>query len=199
MLDEVLLAALVVGWAAVLLPSALRSRRSTDPMLTVGGFTRAMSVLRGRPQGREIMVPHMADRIVRHDQHPPAASAPSSRRTELLARRRTVFVRLLVATGTSLLLAIALGGVLWPVFVVSALGLGGYVALLRHHKVERDAARRVVVHAFDDPRPSPRETWRELERQPVAVGAEAGGWQVATRPDAPWEGESTVRIRRWET
>ena len=87
MLDEVLLAALVIGWAVVLLPSALRSRRSTDPMTTVGGFTRAMSVLRDRPQGREIMVPNQADRIVRYGRQPGASSsAPTerSRRGDLL-------------------------------------------------------------------------------------------------------------------
>ena len=200
MLDEVLLAALVIGWAVVLLPGALRSRRSTDPMTTVGGFTRAMSVLRDRPQGREIMVPHRADRIVGHGAGAPrAAVRPSepSRRIDLLARRRTVFVRLLVATGASLLLAVAFGGLLWPAFVVAALGLGGYVALLRHYKVERDAARHVVVRAFDAPRAD--EVAHEPEREPVAVGAEPSGWQVATRFDEPWQGESTVRIRRWDT
>lgn len=199
MLDEVLLAALVIGWAVVLLPSALRSRRSTDPMTTVGGFTRAMSVLRDRPQGREIMVPHRADRIVGHG---PGAtvgvrSPEPSRRGDLLARRRTVFVRLLAATGISFLLAVAFGGLLWPAFVVASLGLGGYVALLRHYKVERDAARHVVVRAFDALPDD--EIAYEPERQPVAVGAEPIGWQVATRFDEPWRGESTVRIRRWDT
>ena len=201
MLDEVLLAALVIGWAVVLLPGALRSRRSTDPMTTVGGFTRAMSVLRDRPQGREIMVPHRADRIVGHGQRPDprAAARPlaPSRRGDLLARRRTVFVRLLAATGVAFLLAVAFGGLLWPAFVVTGLGLGGYVALLRHYKVERDAARHVVVRAFDGPRAD--EVVSEPERQPVAVGAEPSGWQVATRFDEPWQGESTVRIRRWDT
>lgn len=197
MLDEVLLAALLIGWAAVLLPSALRSRRSTDPMITVGGFSRAMSVLRGRPQGREIMIPSQADRIVGRGQ--PREPAPTSRRSELLARRRSVFVRLLVATGATFLLALGFGGLLWPTFVVAALGLGGYVALLRHYKVEREAARDVVVRAFDDPRDQPEPAWAPPERQPVAVGAEPPGWQVATRDDAPWEGASTVRIRRWDT
>lgn len=198
MLDEVLLAALVIGWAVVLLPSALRSRRSTDPMSTVGGFTRAMSVLRDHPQGREIMVPHRADRIVGHGPGAAGVRLPDpSRRGDLLARRRTVFVRLLAATGASFLLAVTFGGLLWPAFVVAALGLGGYVALLRHYKVERDAARHVVVHAFDAT--SDDEVAYEPERQPVAVGAEPIGWQVATRFDDPWQGDSTVRIRRWDT
>lgn len=199
MLDEVLLAALVIGWAVVLLPSALRSRRSTDPMSTVGGFTRAMSVLRDRPQGREIMVPHRPDRIVGHGQPAGAAARSSepSRRGDLLDRRRVVFVRLLAATGASFLLAVVFGGLLWPVFVVAALGLGGYVALLRHFKVERDAARHVVVRAFDS---QPTDEVAHAPRhEPVAVGAEPSGWQVATRFDEPWQGESTVRIRRWDT
>lgn len=201
MLDEVLLAALLIGWAVVLLPGAVRSRRSSDPMITVGGFTRAMSVLRDRPQGREIMVPQRADRIVRHDPRSPdaAPAAPTGRRNALVARRRTMFVRLLLATGASFLLALGFGGLLWPTFLVTAVGLGGYVALLRHYKVEQDAARHVVVRAFDDGRERPvAEAW-ERERQPVAVGAEPAGWQVATRFDDPWEGDSTVRIRRWDT
>lgn len=197
-MDQVLLAALLIGWAVVLLPRAVRSRRSSDPIATVGGFTQAMSVLRGRPQGREIMVPRHADRIVRYGQQ--AGGAPRSpqetRRGDLIGRRRAVFVRLLVATGATFLLALGFGGLLWPMFVVTATGLGGYVALLRHFKVERDQARHVVVRAFDD-RDGAVEGWQEPARQPVAVGAE--GWQVATRDDAPWEAESTVRIRRWDT
>lgn len=201
MLDEVLLAALVIGWAVVLLPGALRSRRSSDPMTTVGGFSRAMSVLRDRPQGREILVPHQAERLVHDSQQTGVAAglapAEGSRRGDLLARRRLVFVRLLAVTGATFLLAVVFGGLLWPAFVVTVVGLGGYVALLRHYKVERDAARHVVVRAFEEP--GARVVDHEPERRPVAVGAEPPGWQVATRFDDPWEGESTVRIRRWDT
>ena len=201
MLDEALLAALLIGWAAVLLPSALRARRETDPLVTVGGFTHAMAVLRGRPDGREILVPGEAERIVSHGQSArPRNARPTapgrSRRSELRARRRTLFVRLLAATGVTFVLAVVVGGLLWPLFVTTALALGVYVAMLRHYKLESDQAREVVrtIDVTDD-----RSTgWApEEHRVPVAVGAELV--QVVTRPDEPWAPQSSVRIRRWES
>ncbi len=210
MMDEALLAALLIGWAAVLLPSALRSRRETDPQVTVGGFTQAMAVLRGRPDGREIMVPGQADRIVGQGQSARGSGAAPSRpgatrRSGVVARRRTMFVRLLVATAVTFVLAMVVGGLLWPMFLTTALALGGYVTMLRHFKVEADEARAVVrsidLGAYE------RVIDTDVEyREPVAVGAEpygyvAGGegqFQVATRPDTPWEPQSSVRIRRWD-
>ena len=203
MMDEALLAALLIGWAAVLLPSALRSRRESDPLVTVGGFTQAMAVLRGRPDGREIMVPGQAERIVGHGQPvrrpehrpAPAPTARGGRRSELLARRRAVFVRLLGATVGTFLLAVVVGGLLWPLFVTTALALGVYVGMLRHFKLEADQAREVVrtIDVTDDR----VATWdRDVDRQPIAVGAET--IQVATRPDDPWAPQSSVRIRRWD-
>lgn len=214
MLDEVLLAALLIGWAAVLLPSALRSRRSADPIVTVGGFTEAMAVLRGRPQGREIMVPSEADRIVAYGERS-VAGAPrepsvsrTSARARLRQRRKAMFVRLLLSTVLTFALAMPIGGYLWPVFFTSALALFGYVAMLRHHKVERDAARTVIRAMHRPPEHGPDRGWQpvgeawaaEYAREPVAVGAEAyGGVAVATSPDTPWEPQASVRIRRWET
>lgn len=209
MMDEALLAALLIGWAAVLLPSALRSRRETDPQVTVGGFTQAMAVLRGRPDGREIMVPGQADRIVSQGQPRtrPVTASPrtTSRRSDVVARRRTMFVRLLVATIGTFALAVVVGGLLWPMFVTTAMALGGYVAMLRHFKLEADEAR-AVVRTIDltshEQAPEPDVHYRE----PVAVGAEPFGvaphadtqFQVATRPDTPWQPQSSVRIRRWD-
>lgn len=197
MMDEALLAALLIGWAAVLLPSALRSRRETDPHTSVGGFTHAMSVLRGRPDGREIMVPERARQIVSH-------GVPSARGT-LVARRRQVFTRLLGATVGTLVLALVVGGLLWPLFLITALTLFGYVALLRHHKVERDLARHVVrtMDRTIDLAEYEGASALEFERVPLAVGAERwghtdGSLQVVTRPDTPWEPQSSVRIRRWD-
>lgn len=209
MMDEVLLAALLIGWAAVLLPSALRARRETDPLVTVGGFTQAMAVLRGRPDGREIMVPGQAERIVAHDhstrstgrQGPrrPAGPRPgsTSRRSDLVARRRTLFLRLLAATVGTFVLALVGGGLLWPMFVTTALALAGYVVMLRHFKLEADQARAVVrtidLSGYEVVEPDDDV---DLLREPVAVGAER--FQVATRPDTPWQPQSSVRIRRWD-
>ena len=201
MMDEALLAALLIGWAAVLLPGALRSRRESDPLVTVGGFTQAMAVLRGRPDGREIMVPGQAERIVGHGQPArrpgpaPTPTARGGRRSELLARRRALFVRLLGATVGTFVLAVAVGGLLWPLFVTTALALGGYVGLLRHFKVEADQARD-VVRTIDVTDGRADEWDDQVARQPLAVGAES--IQVATRPDEPWAPQSSVRIRRWE-
>lgn len=201
-MDQVLLAALLIGWAAVLLPSALRSRRSSDPIATVGGFTEAMAVLRGRPSGREIMVPDQAERFGGERVHRPVSGAApraagvdrETARRRVLARRRATFLRLLAATGLTLVLAMVVGGVLWPLFSVTALALLGYVAVLRHHKLERDEARSVVRSM----RPPPeREYRREEVRQPVAVGAEPGGAWRPVESDG-WHEQSSVRIRRWE-
>jgi hypothetical protein len=57
----------VLLWAVLLLPSALRSRSSSSPHVTVGGFARAMEVLRASPSdsdGRQVLVPTDAGRVV---------------------------------------------------------------------------------------------------------------------------------------
>lgn len=223
MMDEALLLLLILGWAAVLLPGAVRARRSSEPHHTVGGFEQAMAVLRNRPDGREILVPQRADRIVGiRPAHEGRHARPSAemRTADLLDRRRRVFTRLLGATAASLVLAVLFRGTMVTVFLLSASVLAGYTALLRHFKVERDQARR-VVHTIDL---TPYEDhgrgeydvaydeYRD-ERRPLAVGAEHrgvgdpglgqspvdryAGVPVATRPDDPWQPHSGVRIRRW--
>jgi hypothetical protein len=204
MLNEALIVLLIMGWAAVLLPSALRSR-SRSVHVSVGGFEHAMAVLRRGPDGREIMVPHDSRRIV--GERESAGGQPvrlGGAQDPLIARRRSLFLRLAATTGTTFVLAVVFGGMLWPLFFVTAMVLGGYVALLRHFKIERDRVRAVVreidLTAFED---------RASERDLVAVGAEGfgagehgadrySGLQVATRPDQPWEPQAGVRIRRWD-
>ena len=191
---------LMLLWAVLLLPGALRSRNSS-PHATVGGFSRAMDVLRTKPgQGRELMVPGDAGRIVarglsrdaaepsvreaarRRAPAPPAAPAPSDRGEDpVVARRRTWFLRLLAGTGAALLLALGVGGWLWALFTLSVVVTGGYVTLLRRLKLQHDEARRVVRDL-------------ELRRSEDQL------------PDqAPWPAEDasglalgTVRLRRWE-
>jgi len=241
-MEELLLAALLIGWAAILLPSALRSRRSVDPSVTVGGFAETMAVLRGRPEGREIMVPGQADRLTGGAAGTRGGAAgrgarPSAR-AALNERRKQLFLRLLGLTGVMLLAGLVFGGMFWALFLVTGLITGGYVGLLRHYKLEREAARE-VVREMDIARLSGRSDVAR-ERQPVAVGAESygggssvhgagggqvgagagvspghgvghagvgragvgptgGGWQVVNSPDQPWEPQSSVRIRRWDT
>jgi hypothetical protein len=209
MANEALLLLLILGWAAVLLPSAIRSRRKST-LASVGGFERAMDVLRNRPDGRQVMVPRDADRanqivLGREGQVAPTAAravGPAhrlpSRQSALLERRRQLFLRLLAADGLLLVLAAVFGGIFWTMFLLGAGVLGGYATLLRHYKVERDQARQVVrtidIRELDEPTPA--------ERELMAVGAERygeryEGLQVAKRPDEPWEPQSSVRIRRW--
>lgn len=183
-MEELLLAALLIGWAAILLPSALRSRRSIDPSVTVGGFAETMAVLRGRPEGREIMVPGQADRLTADGYAGARGGAAgrgdagrgavrSSARAVLNERRKALFLRLLGLTGVTLVAGLVFGGLFWPLFVLTGVMTGGYVGLLRHYKSEREAARE-VVRDMDIARLS---GWPDMarERQPVAVGAEGYG------------------------
>jgi hypothetical protein len=176
---------LVLLWAVVLVPGAIRARNRTSPHATVGGFERAMDVLRSKPNvGREYLVPRDAGRIVTRDVNRDEPVGPYRREDPVTARRRTWFVRLLAGTGATFLLAVAFGGWLWLPFVLVGLVAGGYTALLRHLKIQRDEARRVVreidlrdrARAVADERHEPRG-----HEEPVA--AASGG---------------AVRLRRWD-
>lgn len=210
-MDGALVIVLVLAWALVLLPSALRSRRSS-PQATVGGFEHAMAVLRNRPQGRELMVPHDAGRIVARDEaheigivrtQRPATVAPAAgvRQDPLMAQRRRVLVRLSAGTVLTVLLALIVGGFLWTVAFLSVCALGGYVALLRRWKLQRDQAREVVRMLRTDQRLHEAEETAPVAHAVGEVPHAADGWgglQVATAPDQAWESGTGVRIRRWD-
>ncbi|MEX1176864.1 MAG: hypothetical protein WEB09_00245 [Nitriliruptor sp.] len=170
---------LVLLWAALLVPSALRSRTGS-PHATVGGFERAMDVLRSSPQsesnGRQLLVPGDAGRIVDH-QGIAAAEQPKPYRREdpRVEARRLWFVRLVAGTAVSLLLAVIFGGALWAIAFVAAAATGAYVALLRRWKLQADQVRSVV-----------RELEADVAPQRVPVGAAVG------------ENAGTVRLRRWD-
>lgn len=175
---------LVLVWAALLLPGALRSR-NTSPHATVGGFERAMDVLRSevrRPAtGRQVMVPGDAGRIVERPNTGEPARRPRRPRASdpVVVRRLAWFLRCLAATGITLVVGVIAGGWLWLPFVVSAGLTAAYVAVLRHLKLQRDEADRVVRELdLDEEHPA--------ERQAVAVG------------EADWVGSGTVRLRRWD-
>jgi hypothetical protein len=175
---------LVLLWAVLLVPGALRSRNAS-PHATVGGFERAMDVLRSdgrtvtRSGSRQLLVPGDAGRIVRREVDGALRAVPVRHEDPIVVQRRSWFLRGLVATGVALLLAVTVGGWLWLAFVAIAGTTGGYAALLRHLKVQRDEARRVVreldLHRVPDALP---------ER--AAVGAEL------------WSGAPAVRLRHWD-
>ncbi len=156
-----------LAWVYVLVPPALRSWQ-TSPQATVGGFERAMRLL-GNGGARE-----------GHDEHPqPASSRP--RENPVIMRRRTRFVRLLAATGVTLLAALVVGSYVWALFTAALLATATYVVVLRRLKVQRDEARDVVRELHLHP-PDTRYDTDEYEM----VGAAAAG------------GSHTVRLRRWD-
>lgn len=167
---------LVLLWAALLVPSALRSRTGS-PHATVGGFERAMDVLKSpshRSGGRQLLVPGDAGRIVDHVGIAPVEEPrPYRREDPRVQARRTWFLRLVAGTVVSIVLAVVFGGVLWAVAGLSLAATGAYVALLRRWKVQADQVRSVVRQLEADAAP-----------QRVPVGAAVG--------------ESSVRLRRWD-
>lgn len=183
---------LVLVWAVLLLPSALRSRNATSPHVTVGGFERAMDVLRSSPGdrpgkvgSRRLLVPDDASRIVERGDAPTrdaeVLDGVRSVRHEdpTVASRRLWFVRLLAASAVAVVLAPLLGGPTWVLALLIVGGTGGYAALLRRWKLQRDEVRAVVREL------APAETHGERVPVGAAVGAEG----------AP---VGTVRLRRWD-
>ena len=176
---------LALVWAAVLVPQALRSRNAS-PHATVGGFERAMDVLRSDTSpGRQVFVPGDAGRIVSREPtgsaSPALVAEPSpvvGRDAAVVDRRRAWFVRALAACGVSLLLAVLVGGWFWLPAVLTVLPTIAYVVVLRRLKLQRDEARRVVRELDLDAEPPD-------EAMPAAVGG-------------PSPTSGTVRLRRWD-
>jgi len=184
---------LILLWAALLLPGALRSARSSSPHVTVGGFERAMQVLsveRSSP-GRHVYVLGEPGRIV--DLEVPRVSsipAPPRPRPEplLMVRRRVRFERLLVLSALSVVLALVVGGWAWGLLTVVLGTTIAYTVVLRRLKVQRDQARRVVrdLHVEQESRVAARS---DVPR------AAAGGGPDDERPA---ESSNGVRLRRWD-
>ncbi|MFA9447126.1 hypothetical protein [Egicoccus sp. AB-alg6-2] len=173
-------AVLVLLWAVLLVPGALRRSRNSSPHATVGGFERAMDVLRDNRSStsRQLLVPGDASRIVRRDVDPTVRPVALRRPEDpVVVQRRTWFLRALAATSASLLLAVVVGGWLWFPAALALLGTGGYTALLRQLKLQRDEARKVVAEL-------------DLHRP--------GGVVTAIDADELWGVSGGVRLRRWE-
>ena len=127
---------LILVWVAILLPGALRSRLRPSPRATVGGFQRTMDGLRvqqpvsdGRTSSAGLVV-----------------HAPVLRREDpVIARRRQRTLQLLGATLLALVGATVLGGAAWIVAGALLVSSVATLVVLRRLKVQRDAARSVVV------------------------------------------------------
>lgn len=187
-MSEALVVILVLLWALVLLPGAVRSRRSS-PRATVGGFERTMEVLRhgpGRSSGRTVLVPDDAERLLTGRIRPDGA---------VLARRRRIFTQLAVTTAVTGLLAVTLQGPFVVLLGLMAASLATYIVLLLRWKAQRHRAARVVRTMSRRPS-SPRGTQDADQPQRIAVGGDPGvpphhSGAVAT------EAGAGVRVRRW--
>ncbi|MCA1784107.1 MAG: hypothetical protein LC679_18625 [Intrasporangiaceae bacterium] len=100
----------------------------------------------------------------------------------LIAQRRARFERALLGTAAALVLAVLVGGWLWPAFVLVAGGTAGYATILRRLKLQRDQARQVV---------------RDLDLT-TEGGVDASRTRVAVGGGDAGDGSGTVRLRRWE-
>lgn len=168
MADVNALVLLVLAWAVLLLPGALRSR-GRSPRSTVGGFERAMSVLRG-DEGGVVVVPGS-----------PAARAAAhvAERRRVLQRRRAWFLRLAGMTVATGVLAVLTGGWAWGVFVATAGATVVYTAVLRRLKVQHDEARRTVGPLIGR-RPGRGSDGRPLTLEDESLARVGGG--VRLRP-----------------
>lgn len=157
-MNGALVVLLALFWALVVLPSALRSRRSS-PVSSVGTFERAMGVLarneagpnRRGPRGARVANRSNArattrdSRVVYVPRDPSRVVADwSGRREQMLARRRRMFVRLLGAVSIALVVGLVLGGRWWLGVPVTGLALVAYVTLLLRWKAQTDRAAQVV-------------------------------------------------------
>jgi hypothetical protein len=169
---------LVFVWAGLLIPGAVRRTRSS-PHATVGGFERAMDVLRSEPRrstGRALMVPSDAGRIVARETAGARRGGGQPRREDpVVLRRRSWFHRALVGTAVTFVTAVIVGGWLWLTFAGAFVGTATYIVVLRHHKRQRDQARR-VVHELATP----------------AEVDDAVDLAVGESPE-----HASVRLRRW--
>ena len=163
---------LILVWVAILLPGALRSRLRPSPRASVGGFQRTMDGLRVQQSTGEVRT--SASGAVMY--------APVARREDpVIARRRRRTLQLIGVTVVSVALAAVVGGSTWIV-------AGGLVAtsattllVLRRLKVQRDAARSVVV-SLDLRRPAQPLVDEITGELVVAAGSSASAVRLPSWP-----------------
>ncbi len=115
---------LAMIWAAVLLPPYLQSRTESRPGNSISNFQRQLSVLERRSGTSHTPVSGM---------RPLPSSGPvraPAVRPDVKRRRRDVLTTLAGAAGSTLLMALAMGGTLWMLHLLCDVLLGGYVFLL---------------------------------------------------------------------
>lgn len=153
-MSVVVVVLLVVLWAWILLPGAVRERRETSPVTSVSRFERSMAHLaranpvRSRRDGPA--QPGPGHRIFVLDRPEAVVHGDASGRA---ARRRRQVLTVLTASNTLALIAVrTIGGFTWVVFWLLAALLATYLMLLGHRwvRTSRDAALPLVrPPAFD--------------------------------------------------
>ncbi len=176
-INATLLLLLVMVWALVLLPGALRARRR-DSQSSVGRFGRVLHLIRGSSRVDDQPPPmDVPDRIV-----PGFAPAPSSRsasyniayrsrRRALFMRRRVLLALVLSTFTTSLVALVVANAITLTLLGISATLLVADLVLLRR-RVVTVAARRAVVRQIQ---PNIIDL-TDVEMVTVAPEAPLGGW-----------------------
>ena len=168
-----LLVLVILGliWAAVLLPPYLQNRREHRPGDSIASFRHQLSVLeRATPEGRArssraadlgadwtpaqqavYAAPRQAAArpslsVARGSLAPASAGMTMARK-----RRRDVFLTLLAAVPVTLLLAVAMGGMVWMLHLAVDVAFLGYVGLLV--KLQQEAAEKDLKVRFLEPTP----------------------------------------------
>lgn len=145
----VVLLALAAIWAAVLLPPYLQKRRATHPSSSVVDFHQQLAVLQrtGRAlHGGRLHTGYAPRPTVSRSSYGPTMRQPAPQ-SDVMSRRRDVFMTMLVAAGLSLLLALIFGGNLWLLHLVVDAVMLGYVALLIQAQAQPVAITRHQAQA----------------------------------------------------
>lgn len=180
---------LAATWLLVVFPMVARDR-DANVHGSAAGFERAMSVLRQDTMHRSTTIDApmvTASRSTGTDQTDNVGPIASSRPTSLRAARRSVssdvqllrlrqvFVASLLGVVLTGLAAVAWQGPFWPLFVVTTLATGGFVAVLRQRKLETDRAKAVIRSIRRDPRSFVgRPDAHDFETLPAVMASHAG-------------------------
>lgn len=184
---------LAATWLFIVFPMVARDRDGSVHG-SAAGFERAMSVLREDSLHRSATTEApMRRSAARVDDTANVGPVATSRPTSLRAARRQVstdaqldrlrqlFVGSLAAVIVTAIAAVAWQGPFWPIFVVTTLATGGFVALLRHRKLEADRAKAVIRSIRRDTRSFVgRPIAHDFEALPDMMAAHAGHEHVSS-------------------
>jgi hypothetical protein len=115
----------------VLLPPWLQNRREARPSDSISTFRQQLAVLERATPG------HLGDNVTRLDPYRAMAPLRDSSlaivglcRSDVVRRRRDIFITLLGAAGVTFLAAVVLGGPVWMLHLTVDALLFGYTAML---------------------------------------------------------------------